>query len=98
MKLLRSSVWLAGILILVTATIISFLILSIDPNSYKLELSKLAKENEINLAIKGDLSWSLFPNLALNAGATSISGKSIPDITFSQADFSLDWLALLSRT
>jgi len=98
LKLLRSSVWLAGILILVTATTISFLILSIDPNSYKLELSKLAKENEINLAIKGDLSWSLFPNLALNAGATSISGKSIPDITFSQADFSLDWLALLSRT
>ena len=98
MKLLKVFIWIICLLSIVAITTASFLMIGVDPNSYKPELSKLAKENGINLAIDGDLSWSFFPNLAVNAGATSISGQNIPEIHFEQADFSLDWMALLSST
>ena len=98
MKLLKAFIWIICLLGIVAITTASFLMVGVDPNSYKLELSKLAKENGVDLLIDGDLSWSFFPNLAVNAGATSISGKNIPEIHFEQADFSLDWMALLSST
>ena len=98
MKLLKAFIWVICLLGIVAITTASFLMVGVDPNSYKPELSKLAKENGVDLAIDGDLSWSFFPNLAVNAGATSISGKNIPEIHFEQADFSLDWMALLSST
>jgi len=98
--------WLKGffalivILLLVATAGITFLLVGIDPNSYKPELEKLAKQNNVELSIDGDLSWSFFPNLAVQAGSTDISGKDagIPDIHFEQANFVLDWKALLSRT
>ncbi|PCJ92191.1 MAG: hypothetical protein COA46_06545 [Porticoccaceae bacterium] len=98
--------WLKGffalivILLLVVTAGITFLLVGIDPNSYKPELEKLAKQNNVELSIDGDLSWSFFPNLAVQAGSTDISGKDvgIPDIHFEQANFVLDWKALLSGT
>jgi len=98
--------WLKGIftliivLLLIIVAAATFLLIGIDPNSYKPELEKLAKENDIELSIKGDLGWSFFPNLAVEAGSTTLSGKEagVPDIQFAQADFILDWKALLSRT
>ena len=104
MKLLKGFFALIVILLLVAAAGITFLLVGVDPNSYKPELAKLAKQNNIQLTIDGDLGWSFFPNLAVQAGTTtitSIAGKDdpgIPDIQFQQADFILDWKALISRT
>lgn len=104
MKLLKGFFALIVILLLVVAAGITFLLVGVDPNSYKPELAKLAKQNNIQLTIDGDLGWSFFPNLAVQAGTTtitSIPGKNetgIPDIQFQQADFILDWKALVSRT
>ncbi|MDX2463619.1 MAG: AsmA family protein [Porticoccus sp.] len=100
MKWLKGFFTVVVILVLVVIASVTFLLIGIDPNSYKPELEKLAKKNNIELSIEGDLSWSFFPNLAVQAGSTSISGKKvdIPDIHFQQADFILDWKALLSRT
>lgn len=104
MKLLKGFFALIVILLLVAVAGITFLLVGVDPNSYKPELEKLAKQNNIQLTIDGDLGWSFFPNLAVQAGTatiTSIAGKDdpgIPDIQFQQADFILDWKALISRT
>ena len=100
MKWLKGFFALIVILLLVATAGITFLLVGIDPNSYKPELEKLAKQNNVELSIDGDLSWSFFPNLAVQAGSTDISGKDagIPDIHFEQANFVLDWKALLSRT
>ena len=100
MKWLKGLFTLVIVLLLIVVAAATFLLLGIDPNSYKPELEKLAKENNIELSIEGDLSWSFFPNLAVEAGSTKLSGKEagIPDIQFAQADFILDWKALLSRT
>ena len=100
MKWLKGFFALIVILLLVVTAGITFLLVGIDPNSYKPELEKLAKQNNVELSIDGDLSWSFFPNLAVQAGSTDISGKDvgIPDIHFEQANFVLDWKALLSGT
>ncbi len=104
MKLLKGFFALIVILLLVAAAGITFLLVGVDPNSYKPELAKLAKQNNIQLTIDGDLGWSFFPNLAVQAGTTTITSipgnneTGIPDIQFQQADFILDWKALISRT
>ena len=102
-KLLKGFFALIVILLLVVVAGITFLLIGVDPNSYKPELEKLAKQNNIQLTIDGDLGWSFFPNLAVQAGTTTItatdkSEAGIPDIQFQQADFILDWKALVSRT
>ena len=100
LKWLKGFIALVVVLVLVLVGSIAFVILGIDPNSYKPELEKLARQNDIELAIEGDLGWSFYPNLAIHAGATSLAGKAagIPGIHFEQANFTLDWKALLSRS
>lgn len=100
LRVLKLFFALAFLLVLIAVGGITFLLLGTDPNTYKPELEKLANQNNIELSIEGDLSWSFYPNLAVQAGTTSLSGKEagIPDIHFEQADFILDWKALLSRT
>ena len=98
MKLLKALSWLAGLFFIVIIAGVSFLVFGIDPNDYKSELSKLAKENQITLVIEEDLSWSFFPNLVVNLGKSSISGQNIPSITFKRIDFSLGWIELLTKT
>ena len=101
MKWLKGFFALVAILVVVLVGVIAFVLTSIDPNSYKPELEKLAQENDIELAIDGDLGWSFYPNLAVQAGSTSLSGKKdsgIPSVKFNQAHFVLDWSALLSGT
>ena len=100
MKWLKGIFMLIIVLLLIIVAAATFLLIGIDPNSYKPELEKLAKENNIELSIGGDLGWSFFPNLAVEAGSTMLSSKEagIPDIQFARADFILDWKALLSRT
>ncbi|MEH6468986.1 MAG: AsmA family protein [Porticoccus sp.] len=91
---------LAFLLVLIVVGGLTYLLLGTDPNTYKPELEQLANQNNIELSIEGNLRWSFYPNLAVHAGTTSLSGKEagIPEISFEQADFILDWKALLSRT
>ncbi len=100
LKLLKLFFALAFLLVLIVVGGITYLLLGTDPNTYKPELEQLANQNNIELSIEGDLRWSFYPNLSVHAGTTSLSGKEvgIPDIHFEQADFILDWKALLSRT
>lgn len=100
MKLLKLFFALTFLLVIIVVGGVTYLLLGTDPNTYKPELEKLASQNDIALSIEGDLRWSFYPNLAVHAGTTSLSGKEagIPDIRFEQADFILDWKALLSRT
>ncbi|HEB27909.1 MAG TPA: AsmA family protein [Porticoccus sp.] len=100
LRVLKLFFAVAFLLVIIVVGGVTYLLLGTDPNTYKPELEKLASQNDIALSIEGDLRWSFYPNLAVHAGATSLSGKEagIPDIRFEQADFILDWKALLSRT
>ncbi len=89
---------LAAVLLLVVAAL-TFVIFGIDPNSYKPQLAKLAAEQNVELDIKGDLSWKVFPNLAIRIGETHIADQRgrFPTTSFRSADLQLNLLALLRR-
>jgi len=94
--------WIIGIvaaLALLVAIAVAYLMLAIDPNSYKPQLAELAKEQDIILNIEGELSWQLLPSLALSIGSTQITSprSEIPAIRFEQADLSLAWPPLFKR-
>jgi len=101
MKFLKIVLLVAVLLIVVVIGGVAFLLVGVDPNSYKPELEKLARDNGVELKMEGDLGWSFFPNLAVHAGATSLSGiddsAGIPNVRFNDANFVLDWKALLTR-
>ena len=102
MKLLRIILVMLLVLMLVVAGGVTFLLFGVDPNTYKPELEKLARQNDLELKIDGDLSWSFFPNLAVQAGSSSLTATKedtgIPDIKFREASLIFDWRALLTRT
>ena len=83
--------------VLLVAAITAYLVFGIDPNAYKPELESLAQENNIELKIQGNLGWKVFPALAISVGETNVSGDGIPSVHLQQADFTLDWAALLNR-
>ncbi len=94
--------WIIGTLlafVLLFAIGLAYIVLAIDPNSYKPQLAELAQEQDIALNIAGDLSWQLLPSLALSIGATDITSPraEIPTVSFEQADLSLAWLPLFKR-
>jgi len=94
--------WIIGTLlalVLLLAIGLAYIVLAIDPNSYKPQLAELAQEQDIALNIAGDLSWQLLPSLALSIGATEITSPraEIPAVSFEQADLSLAWLPLFKR-
>ncbi len=101
MKVLKILLLVICLLVVVVIGGIAFLLVGVDPNSYKPELEKLARDNGVELKMEGDLGWSFFPNLAVHAGTTSLSGiddsAGIPDVRFNDANFVLDWKALLAR-
>lgn len=94
--------WIIGTLlafVLLLAIGLAYIVLAIDPNSYKPQLAELAQEQDIALNIAGDLSWQLLPSLVLSIGATDITSPraEIPALSFEQADLSLAWLPLFKR-
>jgi AsmA protein len=76
-----------------------YIVTTIDANSYKPQIEQAAKKQQIELDIRGDLSLSIFPKLALNIGETHFSSDEyqIPPSSLESAALSLDLLALLRK-
>ncbi len=94
--------WIGATLALIVILVIAglmYVVIGIDPNSYKPEITKLAEQKGISLEISGSLSWQFLPNLAIQIGETQVSSitQSIPDTRFKSASLSLSWMALLKR-
>lgn len=61
----------ALIILLIVAAIIASKV--IDPNKYKSEITKIVSENtNRDFVISGDISWSVFPSIAINVQDTSL--------------------------
>ena len=51
-----------------------------DPNDYKDEIRQLARDKaNLELTLKGDIGWSLFPWLGLELTDASLASLSTPD-------------------
>lgn len=99
MKLLKWLIYTISTLLIIVVAALAYLSIVIDPNDYKQEISKLAEQQGVAINIRGDLNWQFFPNIAIQIGATELSGISlaIPHIQFKSASMVLDWRALLRR-
>lgn len=77
MKLFLKLAFAAIVLLLLAVTAV---VVIIDPNDYKQQIQDQVKNN-INreLAIKGDLSWSLYPLLGFNIGEVTLQNS--PEFT-----------------
>ncbi|MBC6906350.1 AsmA family protein [Saccharophagus sp. K07] len=96
--LLRSLLILVGLVaVLLLAVVV--LVFTLDLNRLKPLLERQAAERGIELQIPGDISWKLFPNLALSLGALNI--HSMEDKTLlaavNQADVSVQLLPIFKR-
>lgn len=92
--------WLASgfiLLVIVALVVLAYFLASVDPNEYKAEIKRLAAKQGVGVDITGDLSWQLFPALAIHLGETRITGigRPIPNTRFASASLNIDWRALL---
>ncbi len=62
----------------------------VDPNDYKAQLQQLAREQgQVDLSIKGDLSWSFYPTLGLTLPqlqAHTLSGEPMASLAGARVD------------
>lgn len=72
-----------------------------DPNDYKDEIQQLARDKaNLELQLKGDIGWSLFPWLGLELTDATLASASSPDKPFAdlrQIGFSVRVLPLLRK-
>lgn len=96
--LLRSLLILVG-LVCALLLVLVVLIFTLDPNRLKPLLEKQAAERGIELQIPGDISWKLFPNLALSLGELNL--RSLQDKTLlasvNQAEVSVQLMPIFQR-
>lgn len=96
--LMRSLLVLLG-LVCALLLVLVVLIFTLDPNRLKPLLEKQAAERGIELHIPGDISWKLFPNLALRLGELNI--HSMQDKTrlaaVNQAEVSVQLMPIFQR-
>jgi AsmA protein len=88
------------VVVLVVLLAIAFGVITalFNPNDYKDDIEKIAREKAgIDLDIKGDISWSLFPTLGFSIESLDARFEGKPDLgTLNSASLSLSVPALLS--
>lgn len=76
---------LAGV-VGVVALAFAALVFIIDPNIFRDDIERLAEAQGVNLALEGDLSWQLFPDIQLVTGAASLNLHDSEQSTFMHLD------------
>ena len=71
--LFRRIIIIGSAIVLIAIAAIAVTVVSIDPNKLKTGINKLlAQSSQLSIAIDGDLSWQLFPSLAVNVGNSKL--------------------------
>lgn len=82
-----------GLLLLATMAIAVFL-LAVSPNHFKPQIEKLASEQGVALALDGDLSWTLWPNIGIGMSKVRVAHVSDPAKPLAQLEQASLLLAL----
>lgn len=65
---------IVGALLLSVTALAAYVVLVLDPNDYKEDLSRVVKEHtDMNLEIRGQLAWQLWPKVGIKLGETVFS-------------------------
>ena len=95
MKLLLKLI--VGMVLLVVLAV-GLLLVLVDPNDFKPELQALARDKgQVDLQLKGDIGWSLFPSIALSLPALDVlTLEGQPLASLQRAEIEVKVLPLLS--
>jgi AsmA protein len=89
---------IAALLLLIILAVIALVVL-VDPNQFKPEIEKVAKEKGIALQMKGDIGWSFWPRLGVkleDIALASLAKSDKPLAQLQQASLAVAVLPLLS--
>ena len=92
-----------SILVALAVAATAFFVATFDANRYKTQISQLVKKNTgRDLQLNGDISLSVYPNIALNLGAASLSNASgfgsTPFATVKSAKMGVQLMPLLKKS
>ncbi len=94
-KWIKRSVFTLALLLLLAAIGVVLLVTAVDPNQWKGQIERAAREQGIQLTLTGDLSWQFFPSLAIQLGKTAIDfGHADPRAPLVQFDYAVAQVAL----
>lgn len=91
-----------SLLALILLVVVGIVVLTniIDPNDYKSDIEQMAKQSAgVNLAIKGDIDWSLYPWLGLSVGAVEVTTvNNEPFTKLNELQARIDFMSLLKMS
>jgi AsmA protein len=97
---LRKLLIAVGVLVLVVAGVLAYLVATFDPNAYKgLAIDWMKEKRQRTLAIDGPIKLSVFPRLAVQVSGVRLSEKNKPDefMALNEAALSVAVLPLLRQ-
>ena len=94
----RLGLLLAALVVLIVAAII-YVVVFVDPNQFKGELQKIAKEKaNVTLRMDGDIAWSIYPQIGLSLENFGVALGSDPELmSFSKAEFGVQLMPLFQQ-
>ncbi|MEO6421647.1 MAG: AsmA family protein [Candidatus Nitrotoga sp.] len=73
-KLLKYSLWLAGVLLVIALIGIAYIAATFNPNDYKSQIINLVQDKlQRTLKLEGDIKLSIFPTIGASIGKASLS-------------------------
>lgn len=73
-KLLKYSLWLAGVVLIIAIVGIAYIAATFNPNDYKIHIVKLVQDKlQRTLKLEGDIKLSIFPTIGASIGKASLS-------------------------
>ena len=90
---------LLAAIVVILALAVAYIVLFVDPNQFKGELQKVAKEKaDVTLRMDGDISWSFFPRFGLSLEDIGVALGSDPElVSFSKAEFGVAVMPLFQQ-
>lgn len=94
----RLGLLLAALIVIIVAAVI-YVVVFVDPNQFKGELQKLAKEQaNVTLRMDGDIAWSVYPRIGLSLENFGVSLADDPELlSFSKAEFGVQLMPLFQQ-
>ncbi len=94
----RLGLLLVALIALIIAAVI-YVVVFVDPNQFKGELQKLAKEKaNVTLRMDGDIGWSIYPRIGLSLENFGIALANDPELmSFSKAEFGVQLMPLFQQ-
>ncbi|TPE54315.1 AsmA family protein [Maribrevibacterium harenarium] len=92
--------YLIGALVALIMAAVVYILVFVDPNQFKGQLTQVAKEQaNVSLRLDGDISWSFFPWLGLSLENIGVAMGDAPEVvSFDKAEFSLAVMPLLQQS